>query len=406
MVATPALSGRPGFTADLQGHTRSAYSPLPSIIAAGLAAVLHTAHLVDLAAPLVPTLTAKLTASLLTALAVACAFVVARRRLSPAMAAAVAIGFGLGTNLWAIASQTLWQTETVVAALTATTVCLAVPAASLTTAGLWAASLSLGLAGAARPQLAPMVAVLGLSIAVRRRRASDVVALLPVTLVAITAILFNIHWFGHALGATPTLESLHETVHGLRGSWGNPLAGAAGLLLSPSRGLLVFSPIVLVSLAGLRTIAREPWSGDLRWWGLAALAQFALYTNYSVWWGGHTYGPRYSLDILPLLVPIAAAGLPWIVGRRWSRTLAAAALAWSLLIAGTGAFVYPYDGWNVSPSNVDQNHGRLWDWSDPQFVRCWRAGWSPSNFNLFNTAGFSKPGPPAAGPATPFAPTR
>jgi len=25
--------------------------------------------------------------------------------------------------------------------------------------------------------------------------------------------------------------------------------------------------------------------------------------------------------------------------------------------------------WNVSPANVDQNPARLWDWSDPQFLR-------------------------------------
>ena len=398
MLTTPALVGRHGFTADLEGHVRSAYPVLPSVIAGGVAAVLQAAHLVDLDAPLSPNLTAKVTASLLTALAVAMAFVVARRRLRPVSAAVVALGLGLGTNLWALASQTLWQTETVVAVLAAAAVCLAVPATGLTTARLWTASLLLGLAGAARPQIAPVIAVLSVSIAVRRRRAGDVLAVLPALAIAIATVLLNMHWFGDPLGAAPRLEQLHDSVHGVVGSFGNPLTGAAGLLLSPSRGLLIFSPIVLIALAGIPVLIREGRSGDLRWWGAAVVAQFALYASYSVWWGGHTYGPRYCLDILPLLVPLAAAGFPWVVSRRWSKTLAAAALAWSILIAGTGAFVYPFEGWNIMPLEVDVNHGRLWDWRDPQFVRCWRAGWSPSNFKLFNAGGFRKPARPGVGP--------
>jgi hypothetical protein len=398
LLTIPALVGRHGFTPDIEGRARSTYPVLPSVIAAAVAASLHAVHLVDLDAPLAPNLTAKVTASLLTALAVAMAFVVARRRLPPTSAALVALGLGLGTNLWALASQTLWQTETVVAALSAVAVCLAVPAAELTTARLWVASVLLGLAGAARPQIAPVVAVLSLSIAVRRRRTGDVLANLPGLVIALAAIALNVHWFGHPLGEAPRLELLHDSLHGVVGSFGNPLAGAAGLLVSPSRGLLIFSPIVLVALAGLPALLREGWCGDLRWWGAAVVAQFALYASYSVWWGGHTYGPRYCLDLLPLLVPIAAAGLPWILGGGWRRTLAAAALAWSMLIAGTGAFVYPYEQWNNDPVGVDLNHDRLWDWRDPQFVRCWRSGLSPSNFRLFDAGGYRKAAGPAIGP--------
>jgi len=398
MMTIPALAGRHGFTADLEGRVRSTYPVLPSVIAAGVAAVLHAAHLVDLDAPLSPNVTAKLTASLLTALAVAMGFIVARRRLPPGRAALVGLGLGLGTNFWALASQTLWQTETVVAALSGAVLCLAAPVTRLTTARLWTASLLLGLAGAARPQIAPVVAVLSVSIAVRRRRASDAMAIVPALGVAIADVWMNLHWFGDPLGAAPRLELLHDSVHGVAGSFGNALAGAAGLLLSPSRGLLIFSPIVLVALAGIPVLKREGWSGDLRWWGAAAVAQFTLYASYSVWWGGHTYGPRYCVDILPLLVPIAAAGLPWFSNRTWRKTLAAAALAWSVLIAGTGAFIYPYDQWNNIPVGVDLNHARLWDWRDPQFVRCWTTGWSPSNFKLFNARGFRKPARPAVGP--------
>ncbi|MEI6667711.1 MAG: hypothetical protein WCP29_06110 [Acidobacteriota bacterium] len=398
LMMTPALKGRHGFTIDQQGHVRSAY-PFPSILLAGAMAVtLHSTGLVDLEAPPAANLVAKLTASLLTALAVAMAFVVARRRVSPMPAALVAIGLGLGTNLWAVASQTLWQTETVVVALAAAVVCLAVPTAELTTTRLWMGSMALGLAGAARPQVAPVIAVLSLSIAVRRGRLGDVVANLPAIAISVAAIALNLYWYGDPLGAAPRLELLHA-VHGVSGSFGNPLDGAAGLLISPSRGLLVFSPIVLVALAGIGLLMREGLKADLAWWAGAAAAQFALYAFYSVWWGGHTYGPRYCLDILPLLVPLAAAGMPWVLAVAWRRRVAAVALAWSIVVAGTGAFVFPYDQWNNTPAGVDLNHERLWDWRDPQVVRCWRVGLSPSNFKLFGEHAFRKSAPKALGPA-------
>jgi hypothetical protein len=384
VLRAPALAERPGFTLDRDGRYRSAYPALPAVMAAGVAFVLRQLHLVDLGAPLAAGLVAKLTASLLTALAVAFAFIAARRRLPVCHAALVAFGLGLGTNLWASSSQTLWQTETAVAAMAGAVLCLAVPLDRLTSARLWGAALMLGLAGAARPQLAPAIAVVAISIATRRGRASDLAALLPLAVAAGIVATSNIRWFGHVLGAMPRLESLHPTVHALAGTFGNPLVGAAGLLVSPSRGVLVFSPIVLVALAGLPQLRRQDWQGDLRWWSLAALVEFAFYASYRAWWGGHTYGPRYMLDVLPILVPLAAEGVAWVSERRWRRRLAAAALAWSIVLAGTGAFVYPHEEWNSSPTDVDRHHARLWDFSDPQFVRCWTSGWNSSSFRLFS----------------------
>jgi len=385
VAATPEYARRPGFARAIDGSVRSAYSVVPALEAAGLGALLWALGVVDPEAPLAASLIAKLTASLLTSVAVALAFLTARRRVAGTGAALVALGFGLGTNLWAIASQSLWQHETAILGLAAATFLLARPGHELTPARLWTASLMLGLAGAARPQLAPAIAVLAVSICVRTSLLRGLGALLPLALVTAAVLGFNLAWFGHPLGAFLALESLHPAVHGVAGTFSaEPWRGAGGLLFSPSRGLLVFSPIVAVAIAGMARARREGWESDLAWSLLAAGAQFALYASYAVWWGGHTYGPRYCLDLLPHLVPLAAAGLPAAAATRPRRGLAWLALTWSVLIAATGAFSYPDERWNVFPTEVDTNHERLWDWKDPQFVRCWSSGSSPGNFRLFD----------------------
>jgi hypothetical protein len=240
----------------------------------------------------------------------------------------------------------------------------------------------LGLAGWARPQLAPAVLVIAASIPMRwGLRAA--IAWIPFAAVGATALSINVAWFGHLLGAVPRMEALHPSVHGVSGSLGaNPLTAAAGLLFSPSRGLLVFSPVVAFALAGGAAVRRAGWGRDLPWWASAAVAQYAAYSLYSVWWGGHTFGPRYMLDVLPLLVPIAAAGMDVIMARTWLRAAGAAALIWSIGVAGLGAFVYPNDQWNSVPVEVDRHHDRLWEWRDSQILRAARAPASPQNFSL------------------------
>ena len=189
----------------------------------------------------------------------------------------------------------------------------------------------------------------------------------------------NLVWFGHPLGAVPRLEALHSRVHEVSGSLNlAPWEGVLGLLISPSRGLLVYSPIVLVVVLGAGWSWRQ--SAGPRWLLIAAALQLVVYGFYNVWWGGHTYGPRYALDLLPLLVPSAAEGIRRAVESPALRVSLVAALVWSVVLAATGAWCYPHERWNTRPLDVDRHHARLWDWSDPQFLRCWKTGLSPQNF--------------------------
>jgi hypothetical protein len=381
----PELGQRMGFAAARDGHIRSAHSVVPAVLAWLPSELLAAAGWAPSRGSSAAVY-AKVSASLLVTLAVVFVFFAARRRTSETWAALVALGFGLGTNAWPTASQALWGHECVLAGLALAVLCLTPDTSGLKTSHLWLAAAGSSIAGAARYQVAPIIIALAFSVFVRRRRARDAAALLPLAACAAAMIGLNLAWFGRPLGAMVGLEAaVHPKIHGVSGPFSDaPLTGALGLLVSPSRGLLIFSPVVLVALAGFGAMRKEGWRSDLRWWALAAAAQIALYACYSVWWGGYTYGPRYLIDVLPLLTPLAAAGTVVLRKSRIWSALAAGALAWSIALAATGAFCYPAEAWNTSPSNIDLDHRRLWDWRDPQFVRCWRTGPSPQNMDFFD----------------------
>ena len=378
----PLLAERASFARDRRGHYRSAYSPVGSITGGIVAIVLRGAG-VDLNAPRGPNLVAVLTASITTAAAVCLVLLTLARFASLLVSLAVAIGLGLGTNYWALHSQTLAQHDVVALGTALALFSWLRPTSALAPRHLWLGALGLGLAVLARTQVAPLVAVLAVGLVARVgvRRAAGPLALTALMLGGLLAAQWR--WFGHPLGAMPLLESLHPDVHGVSGSLSRePWIGAAGLLISPSRGLLVYSPVVICALAGLGAARGALPHHGVGWNHLACVAQYLGYASYTVWWGGHSYGPRYLLDFIVLLTPAAAIQLARM-RRPIARALAALALLWSIAAAGTGAFFA--DLWNTSPASVDRHHDRLWDWRDPQILRAWSVGLSPQNFNLFNS---------------------
>ncbi len=387
---TPQYATRWGFILAADGNYRSIYSPVPSLMAAVITWPLWRAGLIDLQAPLAPALISVLTASVLVSLAVTLAFLWARQVLPRGRALLLAAGLGLGTGFWSTASQTLWQTETAVFGLALAVLCFAAPGERITGRGAIAIGVGLGLAGATRPQLAPVVAIILAGTWVRSapRHALAATALVAGFVAAVCAA--NLEWFGNPLGALPLLQETNSLVHRTGASFSLQLEGFLGLLVSPSRGLLIFSPVVLVAAAGVPQAFAAGWRSPLPWCVLALAAQYALYGSYAVWWGGHTYGPRYLVDILPVAVPLAAAAMVPSRHGRGAKLTAAALLAWSIAVAATGAFCYPYDEWNVDPSDVDRNHARLWSVTDNQIARCWQRGPSPQNFTLVDRAAFRR----------------
>lgn len=169
------------------------------------------------------------------------------------------------------------------------------------------------------------------------------------------------------------------------GRVGNPhfLEALAGNLISPSRGLLVYSPFWVVVIYLLCRYRRQLAFPRLAL--LAAgvsLAQYLLGSVYlENWWGGHTYGPRVMTDFLPWLILLAilavdayrrqteAAATGGGFAQKALLVVTVLLIGFSFFTHGVGAFRPEAHGWNTGPLNVDKHPERVWDWRDPQFLR-------------------------------------
>lgn len=85
-----------------------------------------------------------------------------------------------------------------------------------------------------------------------------------------------------------------------------PLLGLYGLLVSPGKGVFLYSPLLLLALAALPIFYRRHRTLVLllgAWW----LSYLAFYAPYNFWTGGVNWGPRFLLPLLAVsLLPLAA----------------------------------------------------------------------------------------------------
>jgi hypothetical protein len=328
----------------------------------------------------------KVVASGLTAVACALLFLVCSKSVAGlgASAARVAfwstIGVALGTPLWSAASQALW-THGPAAAAIALAFWLARENPSRTRGhGRESSSLRATFVGGAyalgvacRPLL--VFFLLGAIVDQLRRRDPGVVWMAIGALVILGCLAgYNLLTFGTLAGGVAVLESaaVHQQTHLVGSAWSDwPLAGLAGILISPSRGLIVYSPLLLIAALGAWRVRRDP---GLSWRvTLPVTAYVAGWSCYAVWWTGHSYGPRYASDIAIPLGLLVVHGWTWDASRAWvaARTLL---VVWSISVQAIGVVCYPAGAWNAVPSDVDRAHERLWDWRDPQIIRTVRGG--------------------------------
>jgi hypothetical protein len=95
----------------------------------------------------------------------------------------------------------------------------------------------------------------------------------------------------------PTYYFNHFSQSFSTASW---IEGLLGNLISPARGLFIFSPVLLLSLVGIRLKLRGHALTRLDvFLALIILIHWLLISAIRDWKGGFSFGPRYMADLLP-----------------------------------------------------------------------------------------------------------
>ncbi len=278
------------------------------------------------------------------------------RAIAGAPASVVAtLGYAFGTSTWAISSQQLWQHAP-------GQLWVALGTLLLARGGPPSARAGFAFALATLTRLTDIAVALAGALALPRRDLARYLAwCLPPA-----AFFVTYQWvvFGSPFVAGYPSEP-----------WFRASDGYLGLLVSPSRGLFVYSPFLVLAVASWIRAWRDrgAQASLLRATSLGALGVWLVHGSFGEWWGGWNFGTRYLSDALPLFaIAIAVAIDEGALSATWSRVAFAAALAWSVALEFAGASYYYefWDGrhWDVAPLLLDTHLARLWDWADPQWL--------------------------------------
>ncbi|WP_313920673.1 hypothetical protein [Tahibacter sp.] len=268
----------------------------------------------------------KLAASILAAAASVLVFVLLRRE-GNRWALPLALAFAFGTNTWMISSQALWQHGTGEFLIALALLLVLAPASAARLALLGVVCV---LVAANRPPDALVAAAIGLFVVWRDWRSAA--WLIAGAVVPMAALLYyNVGFMGHLAGGYGVVK---PPVNFFQGDW----SGLAGLLVSPARGLLIFSPFLAFVVVGLIQRLRSPDTRALAMvLALAVIGQLLLYAQ-GDWRAGTSWGPRWLTDILPILVWMLAPAP--LVLRPVARGLFVATIAFSVGVQTVGAFWY------------------------------------------------------------------
>lgn len=296
----------------------------------------------------------KLAAAVITALSAVVVYWTVRRERAPRVALGISFVYALATSSLSVSSQALWQHGPSQLALAVALYCLARAKVEPAWAG-WA-GFALGVAIVCRPMdLLIALPLAGYVLWLHRTLWwRFLVSGLPPLLFQ---LWYNLHYFGDPL----------RTQFSVLGIWSAPLLdGLAGILLSPGRGLLIYSPVLLFSFVGMGMVWRKNGDPLMRTASIGVVLTILCYGKYHTWWGGWTFGPRLLADLTPLLALLL---MPVVDRIPRSRKLLVGVVVLTLCSIGAHAIGTtqraPYWNADVDGGRFPQH---LWMWTDNQIV--------------------------------------
>lgn len=268
-------------------------------------------------------------AAVFVAAAVLFLFFAVRRRIGDAKALVGAAVFGFTTPAWSVGANALWTHPM-------TMFGLAGAAWASSRDRWWLAGVSLGIGMWARPHLGLAAAVIGVGLAWSRKQPQIVIAFgVPTSLSLVMLGAWNHYVFStwNPLGVYAG-HRVRTSVSDLDGQI-NQLENVAGFLVSPDRGFLVWTPVVLVLMpAVVRSWKHVPdWS---RWLALGGLAYTVLQLGLNYYGGADAfYGYRHGLELLVCITPLFTLSIDAVGVRSLRIAAVVVALQFAMIAPGS-----------------------------------------------------------------------
>jgi hypothetical protein len=316
----------------------------------------------------------KLSASMIASVSVIFVFLSVRELITKRTAIIVALVFAFATNTWTISSQGLWQHGLVELFLAMSIYLVLINEKKASYKRIICLGIISGLFGFNRPvDSILLISIIYYILSLRDRRIAYYFCAMFIS--GVPFLIYNLHYFGSLFGGMNLLLGSFNGPSGL-------IMPFMGLLISPSRGLFVYTPILLFSILGYLRIFQLTNSrirDFLFILGISILALIIVYASFGMWWAGWSYGPRFLTGMLPALAVFLGLYVRDInFDIRNKRNLIVICifsilLVWSIFAQFVGAFYYTSGGWDADP-NVDLHPERVWDWKDTQIMWSFNEG--------------------------------
>lgn len=340
--------GTPYFLKEVNGHYYSTYpigTPLLALPIYGLAKICGFEFTSDNLYHL-----EKISAALLIALSVGFLFLAFSECVSLKYALILTFIYAFSTNSWAVSSQALWQ-HTSSQLFNSLVIYFLVKGLKnekfIPYVGLW-----VGISIFCRPTNAIVGIIIAIYILLKKRKKFIyflIGGLIPLSFL----LIYNLNIFGNIFGGyaggTTSLAVWQ----------GNLLSGLNKVLFSPGRGLLIYSPVLILSFIGFfRAIYQKK---DIYiFLGIIPILYIILISCFKVWYGGGCFGSRLLTDPLPFFVFLI---IP--VFNKWASKNIFKTAFLILIIISTGVQIlgsyFDDNSWNAEP-NINYHEERLLDW--------------------------------------------
>lgn len=316
------------------GHTVITRAPGVVVVSLPAYFLLHPSHMTMFPG--------SLTAAALTAGSVLLMFRALTDRLPTWQALVAALAFGFCSPVWSISANGVWPH-------TVTGLGIAGIAWASATRRWWWAGAFGGIAMWARPHAGVIVAFVGLYLAWRRREPAIALKAGSTAGAFLVALCVWTHWIYGTWNPTGSYDG-QGLVNAAHDNWLQPV-NQLGMWIAPDRGILVWTPVVLLLLPALvrswRTL--PDWSQALL---LAGLLYTFIQAEMNSFTGGYLfYGYRYGLGFLACATPALSMSVPRagrLAARLLGPTLAVQLMAFAAGAISDGLWLGPQSVWRTN----------------------------------------------------------